>query len=546
MTASTPPHANVAALLAGPVASRPGAPALIEGSGARERVTSFAELDLRARRVAALLRARGVGAGDAVLFFEAPSVELYAALVAVFRLGATAMFVETSAGRTVLESACAMLPPRALVASRRAHLLRLVSPALRRIPVKLVTRGRVPGAVRLGAAEAMAPDGELAPVDGDTPALLTFTSGTTGRPKGAVRTHAVLRAQLDALSDVAARAGDRELVSLPIVVLLNLASGAETVLPDADLRRPGAIDPAPVLAQVARHGVTRITASPAFLERLVDAPDGAALAGVRTIVTGGGPVFPDIVDRARRVAPRARVVSVYGSTEAEPIAHLGDDEVSPRDREAMRDGAGLLAGAPAPVVALRIVGARWGTPVPPLDAAALDRWTVARGEVGEIVVTGRHVVPGYLNGAGDEESKFRVDGQVWHRTGDLGRLDGEGRLWLLGRASAVIGDERGTLHPFAVECAARELLGLRRVAVVAHRGRRVLVVEPPPSGAPDRARALVELSWAALDDIVVVDRLPMDRRHNSKVDQQGVIALLEERNGRRSVGRGGDSGEGGM
>lgn len=532
VSAAAPACANVAALLAGPVASRPDAPALIEGRGARERVTSFAALDLGARRVAALLRARGVGAGDAVLFFEAPSVELYAALVAVFRLGAMAMFVEPSAGRAVLESACAMLPPRALVASRRAHLLRLVSPALRRIPVKLVTRGWVPGAVPLRAADTRVPDAEMAAVGADTPALLTFTSGTTGRPKGAVRTHGVLRAQLEALSNVAARAGERELVSLPIVVLLNLASGAETVIPDADLRRPGGIDPAPLLAQIERHRVTRLTASPAFLERLVDAPHAGALAALRTIVTGGGPVFPDIVDRARRAAPEARVVSVYGSTEAEPIAHVRDDEVAPGDRAAMRDGAGLLAGAPSPVVEMRIVGARWGTAVPPLDADALARWAVAPGEAGEIVVTGAHVVPGYLHGAGDEETKFRVDGRVWHRTGDLGRLDGQGRLWLLGRAAAATTDGRGTLFPFAVECAARERLGLRRVAVVAHRGRRVLVAEAPPAGALDRARAIAELAWAALDDVVVVQRLPMDRRHNSKVDHQGVLALLEQRDER--------------
>ncbi|HEY0972264.1 MAG TPA: AMP-binding protein [Gemmatimonadales bacterium] len=527
MSVATRANSNVAALLGGPVASRPDAPALIEGSGARERATTFAALDLRARRAAALLRSRGVGAGDTVLFFEAPGAELYAALVAVFRLGAVAMFVEPSAGRTVLESACAMLPPRALVASHRAHLLRLLSPALRRIPVKLVTRGWAPGAARLGAADALPPDEELAMVDVDAPALLTFTSGTTGRPKGAVRTHGVLRAQLDALGGVAARAGERELVSLPIVVLLNLASGAETVIPDADLRRPGEIDPAPVLSQVERHGVTRITASPAFLERMVDAAEDGALGGIRTIVTGGGPVFPDIVERASRAAPHARVVSVYGSTEAEPIAHVTDREVTPRDREAMRDGAGLLAGEPSPVVELRIVEPRWGTPVPPLDAAALDDWTVASGDAGEIVVTGAHVVPGYLNGTGDEETKFRVDGRVWHRTGDLGRLDAAGRLWLLGRAAAVIEDGRGTLFPFAVECAARERLGLRRVAVVARDGRRVLVAEAPPRGELDRARALEALAWAELDDLVVVPRLPMDRRHNSKVDHQGVLTILE-------------------
>ena len=222
---------------------------------------------------------------------------------------------------------------------------------------------------------------------------------------------------------------------------------------------------------------------------------------------------------------------MYGSTEAEPIAHVTGLETTDVDRRAMRDGAGLLAGAPAPVVELRVVRSRWGTPVPPMTRDGLDAWTVPDGEAGEIVVAGDHVVPGYLDGVGDEETKFRVDGRVWHRTGDLGRLDAGGRLWLLGRASAAIVDERGTLHPFSVECAARERLGVRRVAVVAHRGRRVLVAEPPSGRRLDPASALDALRPFNVDEVRAVPRLPMDRRHNSKVDHAAVLALLDRRGG---------------
>src|SRR5699024_9725377 len=143
----------------------------------------------------------------------------------------------------------------------------------------------------------------------------------------------------------------------------------------------------------------------------------------------------------------------------------------------MRGGSGLLAGAVDPHVDLRIIRRQWGTPIPLLDAAAFRDATCPAGQPGEIVVAGAHVVRGYLHGVGDDETKFRVGETVWHRTGDVGYLDDRGRLWLLGRASAVIEDERGVVYPFAVECAARELLGVRRIAMTTHRSRRVLVVE---------------------------------------------------------------------
>src|SRR5215213_6952993 len=137
---------NVAELLTAPATERANAAALIEGTGAKRRETSFAALDASARRIAAVFRRDGIRAGDGVLFFAPPSAALYASLIAVFRCGAVAMFVEPSAGRKVLDDACAMWPPRALVATPKAHVLRLVSRALRRVPAKYVTSGWVPGA----------------------------------------------------------------------------------------------------------------------------------------------------------------------------------------------------------------------------------------------------------------------------------------------------------------------------------------------------------------------------------------------------------------
>ena len=340
-----------------------------------------------------------------------------------------------------------------------------------------------------------------------------------------MRTHAVLGAQHEALGSVAARAGERDLVSLPIVVLTNLGAGATSVIPAGDLRRPGAVAPAPVLAQVERHAVQRITASPALVERLVDgvgASRPAALRGVR-IVTGGGPVFPDLVMRAN-VVTGAPLIAVYGSTEAEPIAHVSSEQIAEAEIVAMRDGAGLLAGEPVREATVRIVPAT----IRGDEAHAVLRGTmpVAAGIRGEIVVRGRHVVPGYLHGRGDAETKIHLDGAVWHRTGDAGYVDGNGRLWLLGRVAATLRDGRGELHPFAVECAARLIVPGRRTVLAGHHGERILLVEG--ALAPGDRGALGEgLRWAMLDRIVDGTTLPLDRRHNSKVDYNALPALLD-------------------
>ena len=522
--------ANIVELFLARAASAPDAVALIDRHRGRDRATTFAELETQGARLATMLSRHGVGIGSPVLLFHPPSAELYAVLIAIFRLGAIAMVIDVSAGRGTLDAACQALPPVALFASGRGLLFARLSRTLRRIPMKLTSARFAPGASRMASAASLPRNDVVAAVSGDAPALVTFTSGSTGTAKGAVRSHDVLRAQHEALGTVAAAAGERDLVSLPIVVLTNLAAGATSVIPDGDLRRPGSVDPVPVLGQARRSRVDRITASPALVERLVagaslsNARSASLLRGVR-IVTGGGPVFPDLIARTTEITG-AELLAVYGSTEAEPIAHVSSTDIGEDELKAMRGGAGLIAGHPVPETAVRIV--------PPTAIDSRQHEAVLRGTErvaaetrGEIVVSGRHVVPGYLHGRGDAGTKIRVDSVVWHRTGDAGYLDASGRLWLLGRVHGTIADSRGSLYPFAVECAARLLLPGRRNVLVAHRGQRILLVEGHLH-ASDGSALEAGLRWAMLDRIIGGVDIPLDRRHNSKVDYRALSKLVAE------------------
>lgn len=512
---------NIAEILQRQAQERPDAPAIIDMHGGRERVTTFAGLETASAGGAALLRETGLSSGDTVLLFQPMSAELYIALMALFRLGVTAMFLDPSAGREHIERCCAIRPPAALIASPKAHLLRLVSPALRRIPRHICFTRFMPGCISWIRSERAHPHQPISPCTNDTPALITFTSGSTGQPKAAVRSHGFLLEQHRVLERaIHLTPGAVDLTTLPVFVLANLASGVTSLIPDADLRRPGAIAAAPVMRQIDRLHPASVSASPAFLERLCDSCESAEriISGFRYVFTGGAPVFPDHLDRFAAIFPEAEVVAVYGSTEAEPIAHISRLAVSGDDLSAMKEGGGLLAGEPVAEISVRVIAPCWGSPLGDLSEAGFEGMCLPAGKAGEIVVTGGHVLKGYLHGAGDEETKFRVNTTVWHRTGDSGYFDGAGRLWLLGRSSAVINDDRGQLYPFAVECAARRFFGVRRAALVSRQGQRTLFVQPVKGTHIDTLAVRTALAWAQLDAVRELDDIPLDRRHNAKVD----------------------------
>src|SRR5690606_13179228 len=194
---------------------------------------------------------------------------------------------------------CALKPPAAFVGSRKAHILRLVSGALRAIPQKFSVGGWVPGAVSVSMHNASATS-TVEPCNENHPALLTFTSGGTGLPKAAIRTHGFLLAQNRVLSrTLQLTAGEIDLATLPVFVLANIAAGVTTVIPDCDLRYPGSFDTSKVLDQVELEKPISTACSPAFIERLATAAlnDNSPLSSFRRIYTGGAPVTPWLLDK---------------------------------------------------------------------------------------------------------------------------------------------------------------------------------------------------------------------------------------------------------
>lgn len=452
--------------------------AIIDGKG---RQITFDDLHRRARAFAAGFAARGVGHGDRVLVAMPVGIDLYACLAALWRLGAVVVFPEPAMGLDGLRHALRTTRPKAFLSAGWYRLLGLLVPELWRLEPRLVPH----------AADAH--EAPATKVEPDDTALISFTSGSTGAPKAIARTHRFMMAQNDAVAPLLDPDGnaERDLVAFPVFVLVCLALGITSVLPSWKLTRHDRASATRIHRQIARDRVTRLLVPPAICETLSHADTMPQLGA---IFTGGGPVFPDTIQRLAALAPGARIVAVYGSTEAEPIAHLAHETVSEADMAAMRTGGGLLAGHPVPAIDVII-------------------------EDGEILVAGPHVNEGYLDPSRNAEAKVKRDGRIWHRTGDAGRFDADGRLWLLGRAGAKIGDTM----PFAVETAARFWEGASRSALANIDGKPVLAVSGDPAYLADWRASAGELG---ISDVRLVRAIPLDKRHRSKTDYPALGRLL--------------------
>lgn len=462
------------------VTRHPDRTAIVDGTG---RAVTFADLQARSFGFAHAWQRAGVGKGDRVLLAMPLNADLYAALAALWTLGATVVLPEPAMGLAGLRHAARVTRPRAFCSAGLYGALKWALPELWRCL-----------ALRPAAAQHAGPDLPLPP--GPDIALISFTSGTSGQPKAIPRSHEFLSAQHRAIAPLlSSPQAERDLVAFPVFVLINLGSGQTSVLPNWKMSRLAALDPRMLQGLIQDQGVTRALLPPLLCEKFAL---GAPSPALHTVFTGGGPVFPALLDRMMTAQPGLRITCVYGSTEAEPIAHLDAAAIAPEDRAAMDRGQGLLVGHPVPSLRLRIVE-------------------------DEIQVAGAHVNAGYLDPQHDAGQKIREGDTIWHRTGDAGHLDTTGRLWLMGRTGSAVRVSGRNTYPFAVEVAARDWPGVTHCALMAEGGSACLVVQGDRQFEPVwQARAAA----IGISRIVPVRTMPMDRRHGSKIDRTSLRRTL--------------------
>lgn len=305
-----------------------------------------------------------------------------------------------------------------------------------------------------------------AAADPDALALIAYTSGTTGRSKGAMLTHANLLANARAVGRAWRwTAADHLLLALPLFHIHGLGVGVHgTLVHGAGLTLHRRFDAGEVLAALEAGPATLFFGVPTMYGRLLaEAGDRSRrLAEVRLLVSGSAPLASATLERVERLFGH-RILERYGMSET--VMLTGNPYGGPR-----KSGT---VGVPFDGVELRLDAT--DHPAGGADAAPLA--------TGEVVVRGPSVTAGYWNDPEGTAAAFTPDG--WFRTGDLGALDADGYLTLTGRARELIISGGFNVYPREVEEAIASLPGVREVAVVglpdADLGERVaaaVVVEP--------------------------------------------------------------------
>lgn len=478
---------------------------------------TFRELAVMVDSIAGDLRRRGLEPGDRVAMLTPPGVELIAAVYGVWRAGGVTVVADRGLGIAGLGKAVRSARPAWLIGPREA---RAAARTLR----------WAPGATSVDIADLIAasPSTERVtePAADDLAAIL-FTSGATGPAKGVRYTHRQFAAQRNALATTYDITPDDRLVAaFAPFALYGPALGITSVLPDCDVTKPGELTADAVEAACASVDATMVFASPAALTNVLRtaAPAGhAALARVRLVQSAGAPVPAETLRAVAGLAPAATLHTPYGMTEALPVADI--DLVAIEDADLAHPVAGVCVGQPVEGAELLIAPLGF-------DALAGVPPRVERGATGEVLVRAPWVSDGYLGLWGTQRHARPGDG--WHRSGDVGHVDSDGRLWIEGRSVHVIDSDRGPITSVPVErCVERaglEVVTAGRVAAVgigpAGTQQLVVVIESgshPPGLAPEpiaaAVRAAVEPAVAA---VLLTDDLPVDIRHNAKIDRVAV------------------------
>ncbi|MGY1692881.1 alpha/beta fold hydrolase [Geodermatophilus sp. SYSU D01105] len=509
------------------------APAVVEVGGAP---VTWSQLARRVASLAAGLAAAGVRPGCRVALLVEPSADLTAAVYAVWRAGAVVVVADKGLGFAGMRRALRSAAVDAVIGSRTG----LTAARLMGLPGTRVAAGRVgrAGLRTLGAAHALddlevlgrsAPAPAEAPLDADCAVL--FTSGATGPAKGVVYTHRQAAAQLELVrSTYGLTADDRIVAAFAPFAILGPALGIGSAVPDVDVTAPGSLTAAALADAAAAVDATVVFASPAALRRVVasaaelSAAQRAALAGIRLLMSAGAPVPAALLRSLRAVLPTADAHTPYGMTEVLPVT-----DVSLAGIEAAGTGEGVCVGRPLPGVRVRV------SPLSP-DGSADGELTARPGVPGEVCVQAAHVKDRYDALWALERRTSRDPG--WHRTGDVGHLDADGRLWIEGRLQHVVPTASGVVTPVGIEQRVEGLPGVSAAAAVGVGpvGAQVVVVVVVPSGSPDRRGRGARLRLADADTadavravagvdvaaVLTAARLPVDIRHQSKVDRSEV------------------------
>lgn len=506
---------------------------------------TFRQLEEETNRYARGFARVGINRGTKTVVMIKPGIEFFIAFFALCKVGATLVMIDPGMGMKNLKTCLAEAKPEAFVGITLAHAIRVI---LRWAPDSIKTCVTLGPRLFWGGHnffDLRDEDGTEFPVarmPRDEMAALMFTSGSTGISKGAVYTHGILTSQVRFIQETYGfTAADVDLATFPLFALFDVCLGMTAIVPDMDASKPAKADPRKLIEAITDNGATSMFGSPALIDALsrYGTSNNITLPSLRLVLSCGAPARNDILQRFHRMLPdNCEIFTPYGATEALPVSSIGSRMILGETAAETDAGGGTCVGYPNPNVQVRIIK---------ITDEGIPSWSddllAAPGEIGEITVKGPIVTTEYY---GRPEStmlaKIRQGSEIWHRMGDVGRIDPQGRVWFCGRKSHRVVAPDTVFFSIPCERVFNQHPKVFRTALagVGKKGQQIPVIcvelEKGISdiNAETLKKELEQLGQrfphaAPIKHFLIHPGFPVDIRHNAKISREKLSEWASDR-----------------
>ncbi len=507
---------------------------------------TFSQLNEESSIYASGFHELGIKKGQRVLLMVKPGPEFITLTFALFKMGAIPILIDPGMGLLNLLKCIKKVEPYALIAIPIVHFIK----AFRRknfssikcsvtVGRKLFWEGTTLKAVR-EKGQSDFPPVETKKHD---PAAILFTSGSTGIPKGVLYQHGMFMAQVEHIKSLYGICEtDVDMPAFPLFALFSTAIGMTCVIPDMNPSKPASVNPKKIVSAIEKYGVTTSFGSPAIWDRVGEycVKHSLRLPSIKRILMAGAPVPEYVLKRFKNIlSENADTFTPYGATEALPIASISGTERLKTEAKS-RAGAGTCVGKPLAGITIKIIKITDG-PIPEWN----KNLVLKRDEKGEIVVKGDIVTREYFRMKEQTALAKISDGDtVWHRMGDTGYFDENGRLWFCGRKDQRVITKNNILFTIPCEAIFNRHPDVFRSALVGigpkNEQRPIIIIEPTKGEMPRFlsrklfVKELLEISrrFEHTEDITGVlfhRSFPVDIRHNVKIRREKLAQWAERK-----------------